>query len=246
LEAIDYRLSDPYLDPPGADLSCYRERTIRLPHSYWCYQPGGPTPEIAALPAEGAGFVTFGCLNNFAKVSPAALDLWAEILQATPQSRLLLHAPAGSCREEVVRRFECREVSAERLEFVGAQPWDQYVRCVQRIDIGLDPFPYGGGITTCDALWMGAPVVTLSGKTAVGRGGCSILSNIGLPELMAKTPEQYVQIAVSLAADLSRLNTLHSSLRNRMEASPLRDAKRCARDIEAAYRQMWLAWTARP
>ncbi len=245
LEAIDYRLSDPYLDPPGSDLTCYREQTIRQPRSYWCYQPSGPTPEISPLPAESAGFVTFGCLNNFAKVSPVSADLWAEILRAMPQSRLLLQAPAGSCREEVGRRFERRGVSPERLEFVGAQPWDQYIRCVQRIDIALDPFPYGGGITTCDALWMGAPVVTLSGRTAVGRGGRSILSNIGLPELIAESPEQYAEIAVSLAGDLPRLSALRSSLRDRIESSPLRDAKGCARDIEAAYRQMWLDWTGR-
>ncbi len=242
LSAMDYRLSDPYLDPPGTDLACYSEQTIRLPHSYWCYQPVGPTPEVTAPPFLTAAGVTFSCLNNFAKVSPAALDLWAAILRAVPRSRLLLQAPAGSCRDDILRRFARHELSFERVEFVGRQPWEQYIQCYQSIDIALDPFPYGGGISTCDALWMGVPVVTLSGHTAVGRAGRSILSNIGLPELIAETPKQYVEIAVALASDLPRLSGLRSTLRERIERSPIRDAARHARDVEAAFREMWRTW----
>ncbi len=242
LEAIDHRLSDPYLDPPGTDLGCYSERTICLPHCTWCYQPGGPMPEISPLPALRAGFVTFGCRNNFAKVSSLALDLWLEILLAVPRSRLVLYAPAGACREALLERFVRKNITAERLQFIGKQPWEQFVRSYQAVDIALDPFPYCGWITTCDALWMGVPVISLSGRTAVGRGGCSILSNIGLPELVAQSPQEYVEIAVSLAGDLSRLVELRATLRERMERSPLRDAKAFARDIEAAYRQMWRTW----
>jgi predicted O-linked N-acetylglucosamine transferase (SPINDLY family) len=170
------------------------------------------------------------------------LDLWANVLEAAPQSRLLLSAPPGSCREAILARFASRHVPAERLEFVGKQRWDQYIRCWQRIDIGLDPFPYGGGITTCDALWMGTPIVSLCGRTAVGRGGCSILNNIGLPELIAETPERYAEVAISLAQDAGRLLELKSSLRGRMQNSPLRDAEGFARDVESAYRKIWRKW----
>ncbi len=242
LNAMDYRFSDPYLDPPGNDLSCYQEETVRLPDSYWCYQPSGPCPDVANLPALASGCVTFGCLNNFAKVSPEALNLWMEILQVLPSSRLLLHVPTGSCREKVSQRFAAQGITLDRLEFVERQFWDNYLATLQRIDVVLDPFPYGGGITTCDALWMGVPVVSLSGQTAVGRGGRSILCNIGLPELVAETPEQYVKIALSLAGDLSRLGVIRSELRDRMERSPLRDAKGHAQKIESAYREMWRRW----
>ncbi len=133
-------------------------------------------------------------------------------------------------------------VDVDRLEFVDKQPWERYLATLQRIDIALDPFPYGGGITTCDALWMGVPVVTLSGQMAVGRGGRSILSNVGLPELIAETAEQYVVIAAKLAGDLSQLMQLRSGLRQRVERSPLRDPAGFARDLEAAYRAMWRRW----
>ncbi len=240
LEAIDYRLSDPYLDPPQTDLTCYRERTIRLPHCTWSYEPAREMPEASALPALHRGFVTFVCRNNFAKVSPLALDSWVKILQNIPQSHFIIHAPKGSCRERVLRRFQAGGVSADRLDFVGNQePWDDFVKGYHEADIALDPFPYSGWITTCDALWMGIPVVTLSGKTGVGRGGASILANLGLPELVAQTPEEYVEIAVSLAQDLPRLSALRSSLRERMERSPLRDARDLARAVENTYRTMW-------
>ena len=117
-----------------------------------------------------------------------------------------------------------------------------YFALYRQIDIGLDPFPCNGGTTTCDALWMGVPVVTLAGRTAVGRGGVSVLRNVGLPELIAETPEQYVQIAAALAGDLPRLAELRRTLRERMRASPLMDAPRFARNVEAAYRQMWRKW----
>jgi protein O-GlcNAc transferase len=245
LKTIDYRLSDPYLDPPGTDLSCYREATVRLPRSYWCYQPGGPSPELSPAPLATTGRPTFGCLNDFAKVSPEALELWIEILRLVPESRLLLHVLEGRCRERILEQFARRGLAEDRIEMVGRKPWPEYVRELQRIDVALDPFPYGGGITTCDALWMGVPVVSFSGRTAVGRGGRSILSNIGLPELIAETSGQYLEIAVALAGDLPRLNALRSSLRERLEASPLRNAKGFARDVEAAYRGMWREWCER-
>jgi protein O-GlcNAc transferase len=240
LETMDYRLSDPWFDDADSDLSVYSERTVRLPRSYWCYQPGAATPDIE--PRNPAQLVTFGCLNNFAKVSSASLDLWSRILMATPGSRLILHAPAGHARQDVLDRLTAAGVGADRVEFVAKQPWDTYIRTYQRIDVALDPFPYGGGITTCDALWMGVPVVSLSGKTAVGRGGRSILNNIGLPELVANSPEQYLHIATDLAGDSRRLSNLRHGLRDRMKSSPLMDEAGFTRELEEAYRIMWRAW----
>jgi protein O-GlcNAc transferase len=242
LETMDYRLSDPYLDPTDSDLSFYSERTIRLPETYWCYGVAGPTPEPSPPPATTAGYITFGCLNSFTKVSPPALDLWAEILRVVPQSRLIVHSRPGKHLDAVRERFAGKGISTDRLEFPGQQPWPEYVNTYGRIDIALDPFPWGGGITTCDALWMGVPVVNLVGQTAVGRGGASILANIGLPELIARSPEQYLQIATGLARDLPRLAEMRRTLRGRMQASPLMDAPRFARNVEAAYRQMWRNW----
>jgi predicted O-linked N-acetylglucosamine transferase (SPINDLY family) len=239
LDAIDYRLSDPNLDPPESDLSLYSEQTLRLPETWWCYRNAGPTPDPAPPPVESAGHITFGCLNNFAKVSPGSLDLWAEILAAVPNSQLILHAYGGSHLDAVRQRFAAAGVSPDRLQFLAKQSWADYVQTYGRIDIALDPFPYGGGITTCDALWMGVPVVSLIGQTAVGRGGKSILTNIGIPELAARRPRQYVQAAVTLAQSSQRLSELRQSLRQRMLTSPLMNARRFARNVENAYRQIW-------
>jgi predicted O-linked N-acetylglucosamine transferase (SPINDLY family) len=244
VDAMDYRFSDPYMDPPDSDLSNYSERTVRLPETYWCYSVPGPTPDPSPPPAATMGYVTFGCLNNLVKVSPPALDLWAVVLQGVPQSRLIVHSHPGSHLDALRERFAGKGIAPDRLEFPGRQPWPQYVQTYGRIDIALDPFPWGGGITTCDALWMGVPVVSLVGRTAVGRGGASILANVGLPELIARTPEQYVQIAANLAGDLPRLGELRRALRPRMQASPLMDAPRFARNVEAAYQQMWRNWCA--
>jgi protein O-GlcNAc transferase len=244
LETMDYRLSDPYMDPPDSDLSFYSEKTIRLPETYWCFNPRGPTPAPSPPPVKAAGFITFGCLNNFAKASPT-LELWAEILQSVPRSRLIVHSPPGPHLDAVRERFAAKGIGPDRLEFPANQPWPEYLRTYGRIDIALDPFPWGGGITTCDALWTGVPVVSLVGRTAVGRGGASILANLGLPELIAKTPQQYVHIAAGLASDSPRLAELRRTLRSRMEASPLMDAPRFARNVEAVYRQMWRNWCSK-
>jgi predicted O-linked N-acetylglucosamine transferase (SPINDLY family) len=245
MNAIDYRFSDPHFDPPGADLSIYSEQTLRLPRTYWCYQPR-PTPPPIPTPSQPDHPTTFGCLNNFAKVSTPALDLWAEILAAVPDSSLTLHAAPGTHRTEVVQRMQHAGIAGERIVFVHDQPFEQYAQTYSRIDVALDPFPYGGGITTLDALWMGVPVVTLAGQTAVGRGGSSILSNLGLVELIAATREQYRQIAIDLAKDKSRLLDFRRTLRDQMRASPLMDAKGFARDVETAYRQMWARWCSQP
>ena len=241
LTTMDYRLSDPYLDPPGGDESVYSEQTLRLPETYWCYQPVVDLPPQPP-PALEKGFITFGCLNNFCKVNEPLLSLWAEILRGVPHSRLLLHAYEGSPRQHVLEHLQREGIDPHRVSFAGKLPVAVYFQQYHSIDIALDTFPYGGGTTTCDTLWMGVPVVSLAGKTAVGRAGLSILSNVGLPELVANTPEEYVHLAIRLANDLPRLKDLRSTLRQRMQASPLMDAPRFARNVEAAYRQMWRNW----
>ncbi len=246
LHEVDYRISDPYIESDESDWNYYTETIFRLPRTTWCYEPCAPMPEVSPLPAARTGLVSFVCRNNFAKVSSTVLDLWAKILRAVPRSRLVLQAPAGAQREAVQRQFEVGNISPDRLFFVTNQePWDQYAQSYFQADIALDPFPYSGWITSCDALWMGVPVVTVSGTTSLGRGGRSILSNLGLSELVAATPKEYVEIAVALAGDLPRLGALRSGLRERMERSPLRDAAQLARDIESAYREMWSRWCNR-
>ncbi len=205
VQAMHHRFSDPYLDPPDSDLGEYSEQTIRLPRTYWCYEPGGAMIDVPPPPCETNGFITFGCLNQFSKVSGATIQLWNEILQRVPNSRIIIHARAGEYLDDFRNRLEANGVGPGRVEFIGRQQWEAYLKTYSRIDIALDPFPYNGGITSCDTLFMGVPLVTLSGKTSVGRGGRSILSNLGLPELIAHDPGQYVQIAADLAGDRFRL-----------------------------------------
>jgi protein O-GlcNAc transferase len=242
LETMDYRLSDPFLDPDRADDSVYSETTLRLPQNYWCYQQPEADLATSQLPAVGDGFVTFGCLNNFCKINDGVLNLWARLLEAVPDSRLHLHANEGAHRCRVLELMKTRGVDPQRVHFIPDVPISDYFGQYNHIDIALDPFPYGGGTTTCDALWMGVPVITLRGRTAVGRGGASILSNIGLSELVADSEEDYLRIAAELAGDLPYLTVLRSTMRDRMVRSPLMDGPAFARAMEAAYRQMWRTW----
>lgn len=244
LDTMDYRLTDPFLDPPGQQAGQYSEQSVHLPQTYWCYAPGTPMPQVGRLPALAGDGITFGCLNNFSKVSTATLTVWSQLLRAAPRSHLFLHCREGNHRDRVIELFEREHVDPARLKFVGKMSMPEYFRLYQEIDIGLDPFPYAGGTTTCDALWMGVPVVTLAGRTAVGRAGVSILSNAGLPELIAQSEDQYVRLAAALSTDLPRLASLRSGLREQMAQSPLCDALRFARCVEAAYREMWSRLTS--
>ena len=238
LPTIDYRLTDPYLDPPENPDECYSERTIRLPHSFWCYQPLSPEPKVNPLPALTNRFITFGCLNNPTKLNPNVLSLWAEVMRQTPLSRLLLMARPGSHRDRILSFLDACGVGRDRVRFADFQPTDRYLATYHQIDVGLDTFPYNGHTTSLDSLWMGVPVVTLAGRTVVGRAGFSQLSNLGLPELAASEPEDFVRIAAALAADLPKLANLRTTLRARMEHSPLMDAKSFAGGIEEAFGRM--------
>jgi predicted O-linked N-acetylglucosamine transferase (SPINDLY family) len=244
LATMDYRLTDQYVDPPGLYDRYYVEESIRLPDAFGCYDPLTTEAALSALPALDHGRITFGSLNNFCKVNPPVLGLWSQVLKAVDGSRLLLRAAEGSHRGRTLRFLEEEGIAPERVTFVGWQPHSQYLELYRQIDIGLDTLPYNGQTTTLDSLWMGVPVITLVGQTAVGRAGMSLLTNLGRPELIAESPEQFVRIARELAGDLPRLGKLRSSLRGQMQNSPLMDGRRFARHVEAAYRQMWQRWCA--
>jgi predicted O-linked N-acetylglucosamine transferase (SPINDLY family) len=241
LPTIDYRFTDHHLDPPGSDESVYTEKSVRL-RTYWCYPPLPQAPPVGPLPALSNGHVTFGCLNDYAKVTPAVRSLWARLLQSLPTSRLLLHTKSGSHRSSALEHFAAHGIHPARLQLVGRLPIHQYFALYNQLDIALDPHPWAGGATTCDALYMGVPVVTLAAEKAVSRGGLSILSNVGLPHLAATNPEQYLHTARALATDLPALATLRAALRQMIQTSPLMNGPAFARDVESAYRQMWLAW----
>lgn len=237
LAAMDYRITDASLDPVGENDECSVEKSVYVP-SYWCYEAPTDAPGVA----ERRGPVTFGCLNNFCKVTPRTMNAWAEIMRRVDGSHLVLHAAEGSHRGRVSELFVRNGVDANRIEFVGKQPMAQYLVAHGRIDIALDPFPYNGGTTTCDAMWMGAAPVTLAGRTAVARAGVSLLSQVGLTELIAADVDGYVELAVKLAGDANRLAALRRGMRARMQRSPLMDAPAAARAFEAALREMWHSW----
>jgi protein O-GlcNAc transferase len=239
LRAIDYRISDGGCDPPDGDFLVYSEKTIRLPRVHFCYDPLPEAPAVSPPPMLSAGHITFGCMNNFTKCSPAAIDLWIQILGKVPQSRLILHSRPGRHLETVRARFEHAGISANRVEFIGQSDWPGYFDAYRRMDVAFDPFPYNGAITSCDTLWMGVPLITLSGKTAVGRMGPAILGAVGVPELIAETGEQYVRLAVDLASGGDRLRTLRNELRPRMQNSPLMNPGELVRHIEASFRNAW-------
>jgi protein O-GlcNAc transferase len=240
LDAIGYRITDPFLDPPRSEEDfCEKPLYIR---SYWCYSPTVADVDPGPPPSVKNGFVTFGSLNNFRKISPGVRAAWTELLRAVPGSRLMIHAHEGIHRKQLVDSFAAEGVSSDRISFVETLPLADYLRQHRLIDIALDTFPYTGGTTTCDALWMGVPVLTIAGDLAVSRSGVSILSNIGLTELIAKTPGEYVRMAIDLAGDAERLGRLRATIRERMQRSPLMDVIGFTEDVEAGYRRAWRTW----
>jgi predicted O-linked N-acetylglucosamine transferase (SPINDLY family) len=244
-DAIDYRLTDRFLDLPEWGDEYSSEKPIRLPNCFWCYAAPAQVASVAPLPARQNGHVTFGCLNDFAKVTPEAIRAWCALLRDVPESRLVLHCKQGSHRQSIFDLLARQNVHPERLDLVSFMPIEKYFEQYNQIDIGLDSFPYAGGTTTCDAMWMGVPVVSLAGETGVARGGLSILANIGLPELVASSIKQYLQIATNLASDLPRLEQMRYSMRQRMRSSPLMNPSQFARDVESAYRETWRSWCDR-
>jgi len=243
LTRIQYRISDRFADPPGVTDRYHTEALVRLPHSQWSYRPFISLPVAATPPSAKKGFVTFGAFHQAAKISPAARRLWAQILTEVSDSRLLVvGVPRGRAEDDLLRDLAVPGVSRGRITCVPYASLQEYFRSFEAVDIALDSMPYSGGTTTCDALWMGVPVVTVPGSRSVSRSATSVLSAVGLPEWIAPSAKEYVRRAVRFAGERDLLRELRGSLRERMRASPLMDEERFTRDLEQAYREMWRKW----
>ena len=243
LSAMDYRLSDAVADPAGDADALHSETLVRLPNGFLCFAPAADAPDVGEAPALSAGQITFGSFNNLTKVTPDVVETWAGVLHRIPKSRLVIKSKPladEKTRERYLGMFGEHGIAAGRIELCS---WiaskSGHLGAYERVDIGLDPFPYNGTTTTCEALWMGVPVITLGGDRHAGRVGASILTRVDLADLVAETKAAYVETAVALAGDLDRLSVLRSGLRSRMRRSPLCDAGGFTRDVEAAYRTMW-------
>lgn len=243
---IQYRLTDRHTDPPGLADRCHTETLIRLPHSQWCYRPFVTVDCADSPPTKRNGFVTFGSFNEFSKLSPSIRKLWAAVLVQVPTARFAIaRISEGPARDALLRDFESAGVAADRIRFLPPVPMDEYYRRFGTVDIALDSAPYSGCTTTCDTLWMGAPLVTFAGALSPARSSASLLNTVGLPEWIAHTPEEYVRLAIDLARDEATLSRPRRLLRQRMAASPVMDEAGFARDVEHACRQMWRAWCGR-
>jgi predicted O-linked N-acetylglucosamine transferase (SPINDLY family) len=249
LPAMDYRLTDKRADPEGHTDQYSTEKLLRITDGFLCYAPPDDAPDPGPLPCDRKGNITFGSLNNLAKVNDAVIAAWARILNAVPGSCLMLKGTAladKSACERILRRFANQGIEANRL---ALRHWTattaKHLACYQDMDIALDTFPYNGTTTTCEALWMGVPVITLRGETHAGRVGLSLLNQMGLAEFAAVTADAYVELAVSLANDLPRLRTLRSTLRERMRGSSLTDGKGFCLRLENMFRVAWRRWCER-
>jgi protein O-GlcNAc transferase len=243
LTRIDYRISDGFADPLGVTDRYHTEALVRLPHSQWCYRPFHSPTVPAMPPSVKSGFVTFGAFHQSNKMSPATRRLWAGVLGAVPDSRLMIvGAPRDRTEDDLRRDLGGPAVAGERITIAPYGSLEDYLRRFQDVDIALDTMPYSGGTTTCDALWMGVPVITAPGSRSVSRSAGSVLSTVGLSDWIANDAEDYVRRAARCAGERELLSELRGSLRNRMRASPLMDEERFTRDLEHAYRQMWRKW----
>lgn len=242
LAAIDYRITDPVVDPPGSE-RYYREKLFRLPTGLWCYRPVGDTPDIGGLPAAASGLVTFGSMNSVIKLNARVIDTWSKILVAVPESRLLIATvPKGEPRIRIAEQFAASGIAETRLEFVERRAPKEFTELFARIDIALDPFPCGGGTSTCESLWMGVPVITLAGDEFRARAGLSILSCAGLGRLIAYNLDEYVDQSIALAADIAALSNLRRNLRRNLLESRFCDVGGYVAALELAYRTMWREW----
>ncbi|MDX2218368.1 MAG: tetratricopeptide repeat protein [Burkholderiales bacterium] len=245
LSAMDWRITDAMADPPAHDTH-YTERLLRLPDSLWCYQPALYMPEVSAPPCLRNGRITFGSFNNVNKLTADTVALWSRLLRELPDARLLIAtADSDRWRSDITARFAGEGVAGHRLVFRGKAAPSEFVRWMDEVDIALDSFPLNGGTTTMESLWMGVPVMSLSGQRFFARAGKSILSAAGYPGWAADTADAFIQAARSLAADREALGQLRRNLRSQIRRSPLCDARRFTLAIEAVYRHAWQDWCQR-
>ena len=246
IKAMDYRITDAWADPPGENEKLYTEQLVRLPGGFLCYTPPRGTPDVAAAPAIANGYVTFGSFNHPAKITPAVITAWSEILKQVSDSRLLLKYRSftdAHTRKLYLDMFEQQGIDPGRIELLGlTQSKEEHLACYHRVDIGLDTFPYNGTTTTCDTLWMGVPVVVLTGKAHAGRVGVSLLKQLSMDSLIADSLTDYISIATELANDIDRISALRSEIRSRMQNSTLCNGELHTRELETAYRKMWSNW----
>ena len=241
LNEMDYLLGDPYVTPPEYD-SHFTEKVWRLPKTRWCFTPPNININAAELPALNNGYITFGCFNNLTKMNDEVVELWSKVLNSIPNSRLLLKAKQfrdKSTQESVIQRFNIQGVKSERITLEEPEKREKYFAAYNQIDIALDPFPFTGGTTSVECLWMGVPVLTLAGDSLISRQGVGILMNIGLPNWIAENESEYITKSIFFASDLEKLATLRSRLRRQILTSPLFDAQSFAQDFEKSLWEMW-------
>lgn len=242
---IDYRISDRHADPAGLTDARHTEKLARLPNSQWCYRPFMSTAPVQTPPCVRNGFVTFGSFNQAVKLSQASRKLWAEILSRVAGSRLVvLGVPPGRAHDKLLQDLTGMGIDATRLNLMPYASLQDYFGWYNRVDIALDTTPYSGGTTTCDALWMGVPVITAPGERPSSRSAASILTTAGLTDWIASDAEDYVRRAVAFAGDPSMLGNLRRTVRARLQASPLMDETGFTRDLERAFRRMWREYCA--
>ena len=244
LKEIDYLVADPWTLLPSEE-QLFVEHIWRLPETRLCFTPPPFDIGVTSLPALDSGHITFASFNNSSKITDSVVALWAQVLREVPNSRLFLKSPQLEevrIRLAMQARFLAQGVDPSQLIFEGLSPRDQYLAAYNRVDIALDPFPYTGGTTSAEALWMGVPVLTLAGRSFLSRQGVGLLANAGLMDWIAENPQDYVDRARSHAKDLSTLSRLRTTLRQRVLTTPLFDAKRFASHFEAALRNMWCIW----
>lgn len=249
MTAMDYRFTDAIADPPGTADAYASETLVRLDGGFLAFHPIVDLPIAATPPSVAAGHITFGSFNNLSKTPADVVRVWAEILKQAPGSRLILKSKAlgdPPTNQRYARMFADAGVSPDRVDLLARiDPVENHLRAYDRIDIGLDPFPYNGTTTTCEALWMGVPIITWLGTHHVARVGASLLTHCGLDALIARDEADYIARALALAGDPARLADLRQGMRARLQASPLTDHVGFARKIEAAYRRFWRDWLAR-
>jgi predicted O-linked N-acetylglucosamine transferase (SPINDLY family) len=245
LRTMDYRLTDAVMDPPG-EPKRDTEELVRLPRGLCCFAEPVQAPDVGPLPALRNGYATLGSLHKLSKINAAVLDVWCRILQTLPSARLLVFRDTlvGTARSRLAQQLGERGIGEDRFELRHKAGVGGFLGVFADIDVGLDPFPYTGGTISCESLWMGVPFVSLLGDRPAARAGSALLTIVGLPELVAATPEEVVSQTVALAGELNRLSMLRSGLRERMRQT-LCDGAGFTRDLEAAYQQMWRTWCAR-